>query len=93
MPEWWPTAIAQGRGRENAGNSSGRMLAAVARAVGATKTLRAFPSNFNSTVYIHAFFRTCVFAIINQEVEQEIRHVDVVFHYIFMYLPTFKLMM
>jgi hypothetical protein len=26
-------------------------------------------------------------------VEQDKRHVDVVFHYIFMYLPTFNLMM
>jgi hypothetical protein len=34
-----------------------------------------------------------VFPILNQEVEQDIRHVDVVFHYIFMYLPSFKLMM
>jgi hypothetical protein len=85
MPDWWPAAIAKGRG-----SISGRTLAAAARAVGATKTLWAFLCYFNST-FMHSL--EPVFAIINQEVEQGIRHVDFVIQHIFMYLPTFKLMM
>jgi hypothetical protein len=58
-----------------------RTLAAATRAVGATKTLGAFLCDFNFT-FMHS--SKPMFAIINQEVEQDIRHVDVVFHYICM---------
>jgi hypothetical protein len=64
VPEWWPAAIAQRRGGQNASSSSGCTLAAAARAVGATKTLGAFLCNFNST-FMHS--SEPVFAIINQE--------------------------
>jgi hypothetical protein len=39
VPEWWPPAIAKGRGRENAGSSSGWTLAEATRVVGATRIL------------------------------------------------------
>jgi hypothetical protein len=81
MQEWWPVESFQGHGQENAGSSSGWTLAAATRAVEATKTLGAFLCDFNFT-FMHS--SKPVFAIINQEVEQDIRHVDVVFHYICM---------
>jgi hypothetical protein len=90
VPKLLPVAIDLGHGQENAGISSIWTLAAAARAVGATKTLGSISMKLQLFI-MHS--SEPVFAILNQEVEQDIQHVDVIFCYIFMYLPTFKLMM